>query len=147
MRGQKHYSDDKIYRVIDEYFNGKKLKIVCDRFRHTHRRTITRGALRRSQNIAKKRPGPDPVMSFEMESDLVDWVVGMHSQRYPVTLDMIFLKGNEIYWGFCGLTGSVGYLKRGWLNLFMNQHPLLTLEPLKRSIVCGLRQHKKVYKY
>ena len=51
--------------------------IVCDHFLHIPRRTIARGALRKRQNISKKRPGPDPVLSFEVESDLVDWVIGM----------------------------------------------------------------------
>ena len=94
--------------------------IVCDHLTHTPRRTITRGESRKRQNIAKKRPGPDHVLSFEMESDLVDWVIGMQSQGYPVTRDMILLKGSEIYRVFYGVTRLVGYLWRGWLNRFMN---------------------------
>ena len=94
--------------------------IVCDHFPHIPRRTITRGASRKRQNIAKKRPGPDPVLYFEMESDLVHWVIGIYSQGYPVNRDMILLKGNEIYRVFYGVTRLVGYLRRGWLNRFMN---------------------------
>ena len=37
-----------------------------------------------------------------MESDLVDWLIGVQSQGYPVTRDMILLKGNKIYRGFYG---------------------------------------------
>ena len=85
MRHQKHYNDDEINRAIDEYCNGTKLKIVCDCFPHIPRRTISRGSFRNRHNIAKNRPVPDPVLSFEMESDLVDWVIGMKSQRYLVT--------------------------------------------------------------
>ena len=87
---------------------------------------INRGAPRKRQNIAKKRPGPDTVLSFEMESDLVDWVIGMQSQVYPVTQDIILLKGNDIYWGFYGTNRLAGYLRRGWLNQLMNRHPFLT---------------------
>ena len=68
----KHYSDNEINRVIDEYCNGKKLKIFCDHFPHIPRK-INRGALRNRQNIAKNRPGPDPVLSFEMDSEFIDW--------------------------------------------------------------------------
>ena len=50
----------------------------------------------------------------------------MQSQWYPVTRDIILTKGNEIYWGLYGSTRLAGYLRRGWLNTFMNQHPLLT---------------------
>ena len=96
MRGRKHYSDDELEQAIDEYHNGKKLMIVCDNSPHIPRRTITRGASIKRQNIAKNRPGPDPVLYFQVESDLVDRVIGMQSQGYPVTLDMILLKGNEI---------------------------------------------------
>ena len=94
MRGQKHYSEDKIDQAITEYFNGAKLKIVFDHFPHIPIITVTRGTLRKRQNITKKCPGTDPVLSFEMESDLVDLVIGMQSQGYPVTRDMIFLKGS-----------------------------------------------------
>ena len=78
--------------------------IVCDHLTHIYRRMITRGESRKRKNIAKKRPGPDHVLSFEMESDLVDWVIGMQSQGYSVTRDMIFLKGNDIYRVFYGVT-------------------------------------------
>ena len=48
------------------------------------RRMITRGALIKRQNKAKKRPGPDPVLSLKIDPNLVDWLIGMHSQGYPV---------------------------------------------------------------
>ena len=120
MRVQKHYSEDNLDQAITEYFNGTKLKIVFDHFPHIPRITVTRGTLRKRQNITKKCPGTDHVLSFEMESDLVDWVIGMQSQGYSVTRDMIFLKGNDIYRVFYGVTRLVGYLRRGWLNRFMN---------------------------
>ena len=124
--GQKHYSNNELNQAINEYGNGTKIKIVCDRFHHIPRRKIIRGALVKRQDISKNRPVPDPVLSFEMESDLVDWVIGMKSQRYLVTWDMILLKVNEIYRGLYGPTWSAGYLKGVWLNRFMNWHPLLT---------------------
>ena len=126
MRGQKHYRNDDIEQAINEYCNETKMMIVSDHSPHIPRRKITREESRKRQNIAKKRPGPDPVLSFEVESDLVDWLIGMQSQGYPVTQYMIFLKENNIYWGFYGPTRLSGYLRRGWLNLFMNRHPLLT---------------------
>ena len=49
----------------------------------------------------------------------------MQSQVYLVTRDMILMKGNKIYWGLYGPNRSAGNLKRGWLNRFMNRHPLL----------------------
>ena len=97
MRGRKHNSDDEPEKAIDEYRNGTKLMIVCGHPLHIPRRTTTRGASRKRQNIAKNRPGRDPVLSFEMESNLVDWVIGMKSQRFPVIRDMILKKGNKIY--------------------------------------------------
>ena len=127
MRGQNYYSNDELEQVIDEYWNGTKLMIVYDHFPHIPRRTITRGESRKRQNIAKKRPGPYHIIYFEMESDLVYWVIGIQSQLCPVNWDMIFLKGNYIYRGFYRSTWSAGYLRREWLNRFINQHALLTL--------------------
>ena len=85
MRGQKHYSEDKLDQAITEYFNGAKLNIVFDHFPHIPRIPVTRGTLRKRQNITKNRPGTDHVLSIESESDLVDWVIGVKIQRYPVT--------------------------------------------------------------
>ena len=85
MRGRKHYSNDDLNQEIDEYCNGTKLKIACDHLTHTPRRTITRGELGKRQNISKKRPGPDHVLSSQIESDLVDWVIGIKSKVYPLT--------------------------------------------------------------
>ena len=126
MRRQKHYIIDYLDREIGEYWNETRLKIFCDFFPHIPRININRGAFRKRHNGAKKRPGPNHVLYFEMKSDLVDWVIGVKSQVYTVTQDMILLKWNKIYWGFYGTTWSSGYLERGWLNLFMNWHPLLT---------------------
>ena len=100
MRRQKYYNNNYLDQAIYEYCNDMKLKIVSGLFPHIPRRTITREILKKRQNIAKKRHGPDHVLSFEMISDLVDWVIGMQSQGYPVTQDIILLKGNEIYQGF-----------------------------------------------
>ena len=66
MRDPKHYSNDELDRAIDEYWNGVKLKILYDCFSHTPRRMITMGELRKRQKIDKKRPGSDPVLSFEI---------------------------------------------------------------------------------
>ena len=136
MRRQEHYSNDEIDRAIDKYYDGTKLKIFCERFPHIPIRTITRGGFRKRQNIAIKCPGPDPGLSFEMKSDLVDWVIGMQSQGYTVTRHMIFLKENEIYRGFYGTTQSSGYIKRRWLSRFMKRYPLLKTQT-SQAVKCG----------
>ena len=58
---------------------------------------------------------------------MVAWVVAMQAQGLPVTRDSILIKGNEIYQEMYGSTRSIGFLKRGWLNRFMERHPKLSL--------------------
>ena len=83
-------------------------------------------AKRLKEGIDKKKPGPSPIIPVEIEKDLEEWVVAMQSVGIPVTRDMILVKGNEIYHSMYGNLRSAGNLKRGWLNRFMNRHPMLT---------------------
>ena len=63
-----------------------------------------------------------------VEVDLVAWIIGMQSQGYPVSRDMILVKANMLYQEMYGSTRSSGYLKKGWLNRFMDCHPTSTTQ-------------------
>ena len=111
--------------------------IVCYHFPHIPRRTITRGASRKRHNIAKKCPGPDPVLFFDMESDLVDWVIGIQSQGYPVTRDMILLKGNKIYRGCYGPNRSAVH-NGGVDSTELSISPWITTREVARTEILSL---------
>ena len=83
----------------------------------------------------------------------------MQAQGLPVTRDSILIKGNEIYQVMYGSTRSIGFLKRGWLNRFMEQHPKLSLRSAQtrsswvsqeillrglRRVVCGRLLFQKI---
>ena len=126
MTKKKCYDAKEAEDAAQEYANGEKLSTVCAKYARVPRRTITRMAKRLKEGIVKQKPGPSPILTNEMEKDLEDWVVAMQSQGYPVSRDMILIKGNEIYHAMYGNLRSSGNLKRGWLNRFMDRHPLLT---------------------
>jgi hypothetical protein len=54
--------------------------------------------------------------------------VGMQCQGFPVSMDAILIKGNELFHSMFGSTCQVGSLKRGWLSRFMERHPILCLQ-------------------
>ena len=55
----------------------------------------------------------------------------MQINGVPVSIYFILVKGNEIYCFMYGKTRSTGFLGRGWLNRFVNRHPLQTLSSSK----------------
>mmetsp|Transcript_29271 Transcript_29271/g.44918 ORF Transcript_29271/g.44918 Transcript_29271/m.44918 type:complete len:164 (+) Transcript_29271:31-522(+) len=126
MACRKQYAEADLQNAIAEYSNGAKLKLVSELFPHVPKRTITRGAKRLKEGIAKKRPGPDPVLSDQAEMDLVAWVIRMQKEGFPVSRDTILVKGNEVNRQIYSPTQSAGFLKQGWLNQFMARHPILT---------------------
>ena len=122
--------------------------IVCDHFSHIPRRTITRGASRKRQNIAKKRPGPDPVLYFwngVWLGWLVDWYAesGLYSDpRHDLAESKLYLIGDFMGWlSRKGIWGGGGWID-SWIDIHFWQ-----LKPLKWSKGKELRQHKKVCKY
>jgi hypothetical protein len=51
----------------------------------------------------------------------------MQSRGVPVTRDLVLLRGNEIYQQMYGTTRSSGFLRKGWIDRFMQRHPNLCL--------------------
>ena len=62
-----------------------------------------------------------------MEQDLYQWIIGIQQQGFPVSREMILVKGNEILQTLYGNLRSTGSIGRGWLDRFMNRHPSLCL--------------------
>ena len=58
-------------------------------------------------------------------------MIVMQSQGYPVSRDMMLLKGNKLYQAMVGkmtLSRIQHTLKLGWLNHFRKMHPLMNLQ-------------------
>ena len=64
---------------------GTKLAVVRQLYPCVPERTLTRYALNKVQGKSKQRPGPQPVLTNEIESDLKDYIIAMQSQGYPIT--------------------------------------------------------------
>ena len=77
--------------------------------------------------IRSKRPGPKPILTEDMESDLQSWIVGMQTQGYPISWHMLLVKANEIYREMYGCTRSVGSLTTSWIQRFLSKHLMLCL--------------------
>ena len=57
----------------------------------------------------------------------------MQSQGFPVSRDTILVKANEMFSSMYRSTLHAGSLKLGWLNRFMERHPMLSLQSVKRA--------------
>jgi Tc5 transposase DNA-binding domain len=127
MPKKKVYSQEDLDEAVEKYLEGMKLRTVCKAFPNVPERTITRLAKKKRDGIEAKRPGPPPILLVEIEDDIKAWIVGMQCQGFPVSRDAILIKGNELFHSMFGSTRQVGSLKRGWLNRFMERHPILCL--------------------
>jgi len=88
---------------------------------------LTERTKKAKENVPLNKPGPAPIIPMEIEDDLQSWVLAMQSKGFPVSREMIHIKGNEVYRELYGGTRSIGRLSSGWVNRFMQRHPLLTL--------------------
>ena len=127
MVKRKLYDPKDLEDAIKKYLQGMKLKQVLMLYPHIPRRTITYTANRTKSNKMPQTPGPKPLLTDDIEKDLESWIVAMQSQGLPVTRQMVLNKANEIYKELCGRTRASGWLKRGWLERFMQRHPTLCL--------------------
>jgi hypothetical protein len=123
---KKRYSPEELVSAVSDYQQGKKMKEVKSKYPDVPERTIYLHAKHDRENIPIKRPGPPPVLTVAMENDLQAWIIGMQSHGYPISRDIALTKANAIYREMYGVTRSTGFLKRGWLERFMQRHPLLT---------------------
>ncbi len=126
MTKRKQYCPEDAVKATKMYLEGKKLATVCATCPLIPRRTITRMAKRKKEDCQLKKPGPAPILSVELENDLKDWIVAMQGSGFPVSRDMILVKGNEMYHALYGNRRSIGNLKRGWMNRFLERYPVLT---------------------
>ena len=77
------------------------------------------------------KPSPNPIITNEMEEDLLLWIIGVHINVVTVSRYMIIMKGNEIYRSVYGKASSTGFLGQGLIFRFMNRHIFLTLQSSK----------------
>ncbi len=123
----KQYSAEEIESAIRDYNNGMKLKHVLGKYDQIPRRTLTERTAKVKQKLDLKKPGPAPIIPLHIENDVQAWCIAMQSQGFPISREMLLIKGNEVYQSLYGTTRSVGTLGQGWVQRFMRRHPLLTL--------------------
>ena len=93
-----------------------------------------------SSNKPPTRRGPKPVMTLELEEDLVGWIVGMQQKGCPVSQSEIIAKANDIY-QCLGRNGAMptrasNKLGAGWFQRFIGRHPHLssrTAQPIAKA--------------
>jgi hypothetical protein len=83
-------------KLLLTYLGGMKLGAICKEYPNVPERTITLFAKNKRDGIKAKRPGPQPILSVEIDDDLKAQIVGMQCQGSPVSRDGIRIKGNEL---------------------------------------------------
>jgi hypothetical protein len=121
------YTQEDLDDVVEKYLGDLKLRAVCKAFPNVPNRTITCLKKNKKDEIEAKRPGPLPIPSVEIEDDLKAEIVGIQCQGFPVSRDAILIKGNELFHSTFGNSCQVGSWKCGWLNRFIEQHPIACL--------------------
>lgn len=125
MVAKKRYNDDELQDAVTMYKNGAKMRHISIKYPHIPRRTIYDYINREKNGIEIKKPGPNPVLTNDIEHDLVSWVAGMQTQGYPISRGTLLVKANEIYKEMYGRTRSVGSLSQSWIQKFLSRHPTL----------------------
>jgi hypothetical protein len=107
--------------------NGAKMRHILSKYPHIPRRTIYDYINRERNGSELQKPGPKPILTDNVESDLQAWIIGMQTQGYPISRGMLLVKANEIYKEMYGCTRSVGSLKPSWIQKILSRHPSLCL--------------------
>jgi hypothetical protein len=98
--------------AIEEALNGAKIVHLVSKYGIPDK-TLMRMIQRHQNGEEKKKPGPQPIIGEEAETDLFEWVVGMQKQDFPVSWDMLIVKANQIYQELFGNLRSSGSIGRG----------------------------------
>jgi hypothetical protein len=136
MGKKKRYDRDELQDAVTLHKNGVKMRHISMKYPHIPRRTIYDYLNREKNGFDVQKPGPKPILTEDIESDLESWIVGMQTQGYPISRDMLLVKANEIYKEMYGRTRSVGSLKPSWIQKFLSRHPSLcmrTSQVIKRA--------------
>jgi len=51
-----------------------------------------------------------------MEQELMEWIVAMQREGFPVSREIVLVKGNEMYHELYGNRRSSEFIGRSWLN-------------------------------
>ncbi|KDO28405.1 hypothetical protein SPRG_20163 [Saprolegnia parasitica CBS 223.65] len=130
---KKRYSADELEAAVQAYVGGTKLREVHQKFPHIPERTITNRANKFVNDVKLQKPGPAPVLSVPIETNIAAWIVEMQTNGFHVSRQMVLSKANEIYHTSNRAAPPSGYLGDGWLKRFMERHPELTLRDAKGS--------------
>jgi hypothetical protein len=105
-RRKKLWKEEDGRKAVEEALNGAKIVHLVSKYGIPDK-TLRRMIQRHQNGEEKKKPGPQPIIGEEAETDLFEWVVGMQKQGFPVSRDML--------------------IGRGWLERFLSRYPQLTL--------------------
>jgi hypothetical protein len=125
-RRKKLWKEEDGRKAVEEALNGAKIVHLVSKYGIPDK-TLRRMIQRHQNGEEKKKPGPQPIIGEEAETDLFEWVVGMQKQGFPVSRDMLIVKANQIYQELFGNLRSSGSIGRGWLERFLSRYPQLTL--------------------
>jgi len=127
MGKKKRYDSEELQDAVTMHKTGVKMRNILAKYPHIPRRTIYDYINRDKNGLELRKPGPKPILTEAMESDLHSWIVGMQTQGYPISRHMLLVKANEIYREMYGRTRSVGSLTASWIQKFLSRHPTLCL--------------------
>ena len=127
MGKKKRYGSEELQDSVIMHKTGVKMRNILAKYPHIPKRTIYDYINRDKNGLELQKPGPKPILTEAMESDLYSWIVGMQTQGYPISRHMLLVKANEIYREMYGCTRSVGSLTTSWIQKFLSRHPTVSL--------------------
>jgi Tc5 transposase DNA-binding domain len=122
MGKKKCYDGKELQDAVTMHKNGVKMRHILTKYPHIPRRTIYDYINCKKNGLEVQKPGPKPILTEDMESDLHSWIVGMQTQGYPISRHMLLARANKIYREMYGCTRSVGSLTTS-----LSRHPTLCL--------------------
>ena len=96
------YPQRDLQKAADMNMRGVLLKKVTDAHFSISRRNITHRSKRTRYKKKIKSPGPQTVLTEEVEEDLKFWIAAMQEPGVPVARDMVSIKRYKIFWRILG---------------------------------------------
>ncbi|CAK4083286.1 unnamed protein product [Aphanomyces euteiches] len=116
------HTSEVIQSAIDRVLAGDQQKHVSmSQKYHTATLKYYMSMYRRGMPIKASRMGPPPTLPPDCEEKIVQWILGMQRDGFPVARQDVLMKANEV----CQLLG-ISEMTQGWCTRVMNRHPQLT---------------------
>jgi hypothetical protein len=110
MGKKKRYDGEELQDDVTMHKNSVKMRHILTKYPHISRRTIYDYINRKKYGLEVQKPGPKPILTEGIESNLHLWIVGMQTQGYPISRHMLLGKAQP------DLQRDVRMYKISWIS-------------------------------